>query len=289
MIIGFLGKGGSGKSTLSFLFTHYASERFKKVLAIDADHNMDLTFQFDPNWNGPYFGSSLTDIKKRVGFEDDVRTGDVFLSGGENIKDTFSLEPADPYTKEYSKPVAEKVLLMSAGPHTDAILHDESCSHVLTTSLKIYLPLLALGKDEFVIVDEKAGADGAGTGVSSGLDLAVIVSEPTVQGTKVAKQIASLLDFYGTPHVFLGNKVLDKEDEGFLRKNLDSDILIFNFDQKWLRPSTSHLTDFKKSSQKTMEKIIERAKEKPSDRFERSRKKFERNRSRIPTKTSEQN
>jgi CO dehydrogenase maturation factor len=37
-----MGKGGSGKSSLSWLLSKYISKS-KKVVAIDADHNMDLT------------------------------------------------------------------------------------------------------------------------------------------------------------------------------------------------------------------------------------------------------
>mgnify|MGYP003893631969 CR=1 FL=1 len=42
MKIAFIGKGGSGKSTVSWLATQMLVSEGRKVLAIDADHNMDL-------------------------------------------------------------------------------------------------------------------------------------------------------------------------------------------------------------------------------------------------------
>ena len=45
MKIAIIGKGGSGKSSISWLLTNYFSQN-KKVLAIDADYNMDLMHNF---------------------------------------------------------------------------------------------------------------------------------------------------------------------------------------------------------------------------------------------------
>jgi CO dehydrogenase maturation factor len=47
MKIAVVGKGGSGKSTLSWLIIHYLHEQNQNVLAIDADHNMDLMTLLD--------------------------------------------------------------------------------------------------------------------------------------------------------------------------------------------------------------------------------------------------
>ena len=47
---------------------------------------------------------------------------------------------------------------------------------------------LQLKENQHVIVDEKAGADGASTGIPTGMDFAVIVVEPTPHGIKAGKQ-----------------------------------------------------------------------------------------------------
>ena len=44
MRVAFLGKGGSGKSTMATAFVQELRSRGMQVLAIDADHNMDLSY-----------------------------------------------------------------------------------------------------------------------------------------------------------------------------------------------------------------------------------------------------
>jgi CO dehydrogenase maturation factor len=220
MILGFLGKGGSGKSSVATQVTLYLHSLNKEVLAIDADHNMDLVYNiFNGNIpkNFPYFGSSINDISKYIGLNGDERYDQVFLK---NNTKRFKLNPIDSITKEFSIVNNTGIRLMAAGPQTNNILYGQSCSHSLTTPLKIYLPLLELDKNQFVIVDEKAGADGVSTGIVTGIDVGVIVCEPALHSIKTALQIAELMDFYGTPYIFVANKIQTNEDKDFVTETL---------------------------------------------------------------------
>lgn len=234
MIIGFLGKGGSGKSTLSTEFIRFLESKGKSVLAVDADHNMDLSFNLCGHSNGPFFGSSLNQLKKHIGLSPEQNYRETFLLSSDP---SFNLNPADLYTQCFSTKISDSVRLMTAGPHTEEIFKDATCSHSLFTPLKIYLPYLNLGHDEFVVVDEKAGADGAGTGVASSFDLAVIVSEPTEHGVKTAQQIAGMLDIFETPYIFVGNKIIDIEDTNFIVEKLGKTTLQFPFSKRGKFPN----------------------------------------------------
>lgn len=59
MKIGFVGKGGSGKSTLSTLFVKYLEGQNKTVLAVDADYNMDLTNNLNAPKDMQYIGAGM--------------------------------------------------------------------------------------------------------------------------------------------------------------------------------------------------------------------------------------
>lgn len=265
MIIGFLGKGGSGKSTLSTHFAKYLVGKGERVLAIDGDHNMDLTYNIRGNVEGLNFlGNAMSDLLKTSPNFSHYR--DFLLAPG---APKFLLSPADPFTEKYSHPVTENLSIMTGGPHTDKVMFGQSCSHVLTTSLKAYLPLLKLNKNESVVLDEKAGSDGAGTGIVTGLTLAIICVEPTVHSVKAAHQIADLLDFFEVPYEFVLNKTTAPL-ANMLRK---VPIAMIPF-----RDVTSGVL----AGNDAFEAILKRGKQLETDdpkaRFNRSKKKFERNR-----------
>jgi CO dehydrogenase maturation factor len=268
MIIGFLGKGGSGKSTLSSRFVRFLDAKGKKVLAVDADHNMDLSFNLGAPETMSYIGQGLPDVLTFVGQE---KYRDVFVA---DTTPQFSLSPRDSVTEKYSVPLSANVRLMSAGPHTDQILYDQSCSHVLGTPLKVYLPLLNLGEGEYAVVDEKAGADGAGTGVTTGFTMAVVIAEPTPHGIKAAQQIADLLHFYGTPFIWALNKVDNKiEDRARFRAATGEDAhLVFGYKKE---RDVAVGTD--ESEIASFEKIMKHLEEAPDNRLMRTKEKYKRN------------
>lgn len=209
MIIGVLGKGGAGKSTVATQLVKSFAKNDYTVLAIDADHNMDLTYNFgNPEMN--YLGESIEEIKSHLGISvsDDYRS--YFKPDTE--KKNFKINPIDDFSKKYIAKIKDNIFLMSCGPQTVDVIEDRICSHGLFTSLKLYLPLLYVNNKEIVIVDEKAGADGVTTGVVTGFDLALIVFDSGMHSQKVALQIADLLEHYDTPYYFVHNKYNEIEN-----------------------------------------------------------------------------
>lgn len=274
MILGFLGKGGSGKSSLSTQTALLMHRSGKCVLAVDADHNMDLSFNLTGGEVGefPFFGSSIEELYEMAGLSEEQKYDQVFLNDTD-LK--FSFSNPDVFTEKFSKEVKERMRLMAAGPQTDRVLYGKNCSHSLTTPLKVYLPLLELQEKEVVVVDEKAGADGVTTGVVTGIDVGVIVCEPALHSIKTAKQIAELLDFYGTPYVFVGNKITGKEDKDFVVGNLGPEAEFFFGESRKLKQDPSEPEeDWQESLEALFEKTTNLNR---NNRLERTKEKFKRN------------
>jgi len=275
MIIGVLGKGGSGKTTVSTQLALALHERSSRLLAVDADHNMDFAFNLTggeiPS-SMRFISGSLPAMREHVGLPADAGYADALLSGSTA---RFRLSPPDPVTHLYATSVRDGMLLMAAGPQTDDVLYGKSCSHSLTTPLKVYLPLLDLASGETVVVDEKAGADGVSTGIVTGIDVAVIVCEAAVHSVKTARQIADLLKFYDTPYLFVVNKAQSESDVSYVTDMLgEQPIAALSFADDIRR----HPFDASATLSVQIESVIERCRTAArNDRLERSVRKFTRN------------
>ena len=275
MIVGFLGKGGTGKSSVSSQMAFFLHQQNKSVLAIDADHNMDLSYNLSGG-NIPslqYFSQSLVRLQQAVGLSQEEKYSEAFLC---DTSKRFSIRPLSPEIAAYSHVLENGIRLMSAGPQTDNVLYGTHCSHSLTTPLKILLPLLTVQENEVVIVDEKAGADGVSTGIVTGIDVGVIVCEPAFHSVKTAKQIAGLMDFYTTPYIFVGNKITSSEDKDFIKSELGREPAAFLMENAGIRRNPSELvTEWSDD----LHAIFQKAKEvNQNNRLERTVEKFKRNR-----------
>ncbi len=209
MIIGFLGKGGSGKSTLATLYTKHLVSKGDFVLAIDADHNMDLSYNLTATEDFPHFGTFGTQFMLE-NFGGGNKKYDIHV-----YSDLFKQDPLpsfklrsepDVFTKTFTKMLEPGLSLMSSGPHNDIILHGNRCSHSLGTPLKVYLPLLALKENEHVVVDMIASSDAAATGIPTGFSFAYVATEPTIHSIKAASQIIDTLKFFDVPYGIVLNK-----------------------------------------------------------------------------------
>lgn len=274
MIIGLLGKGGSGKSTLAYRLTQHIHSKGNHVLAIDADHNMDLSYNFNITKEIPYVGQSMSHIRKIMNLTEEEDYANVFLRG--TLPPLFSIDPLDSYTERWSVNIDSRLRLMTAGPHTEGILHGGGCSHTLYTPLKIYLPLIDLKENQYVVIDEKAGTDSVGTGITTGFDFVFICVEPTPHGIKAAKQIATLLEFFGTTYAFVWNKVRNEKDQQLLKDNIKEKSFVFMHRDYFSNPEDK----IQEKEEQELGNMLSYAKSKfegVSKRFDQTKTKFERN------------
>ena len=153
------GKGGCGKSTIVALLSKEMAERKNKVLVIDNDEsNIGLHHRLGmakPEDFMNYFGG------KRILFEK-----------ARQITNKWKL---DDLPKEY---ISEKgnIRLLSMGKIYE---FGEGCACPINALSSKVLEVLDLGDKEFMIADTDAGIEHFGRGVEKGVDLLVVIIDPS--------------------------------------------------------------------------------------------------------------
>ncbi len=210
MKIGIVGKGGSGKTTLSWLTALTAQAAGHDVYALDADFNQHLSAQFGVNRD------SITPLSSGKG----ILVGHVMgtrtdISVGEFKKTTkpstgsrlLRLDEEDPFLTNYIQTSAGSVKLLRIGEfgHEDKGQH---CYHGLTAVADILLNHLEpLASGQTLIVDFTAGVDPFASPITESFDAFVLAVEPTLKGVEVARQWRQLLGNNPAPMYIMVNKV----------------------------------------------------------------------------------
>lgn len=212
MRIAIVGKGGSGKSSLSWLMAEYSAAQGKNVLAIDADYNMDLAHNLgiDPLRDIPsdrLLKRSESDIYKIFGLQ---LHENAFMIPEKNPQEVFSLSPSDTFTQKYSHVIHPNLKLMVLGDHDNETLYSGRCSHAYAKGIKFYLPYLSLTKNDIVIIDSVAGTDMVNYGLYLGVDAIISVVEDTRNSVAVMESVKELAQKLNIPFFALRNKSTGK-------------------------------------------------------------------------------
>ncbi|MFI1335496.1 ATP-binding protein [Streptomyces sp. NPDC020845] len=244
MKIAFVGKGGSGKTTLSSLFIRHLAATGAPVMAVDADINQHLGVALgldEPEAAAlPAMGAHLPLIK------DYLRGTNPRISGADTmIKTTPPGEGSRLLRIDENNPVYEacarrvgldsgQVRLMVTGPFTESDL-GVACYHSKVGAIELCLNHLVDGRDEFVIVDMTAGSDSFASGLFTRFDMTFLVAEPTRKGVAVYRQYKEYAADFDVALRVVGNKVQGPEDLAFLRAEVGEDLLVTVGHSDWVR------------------------------------------------------
>ena len=231
MRVAFVGKGGSGKTTLSALFARHLAAAGAPVVAIDADINQHLGVALGLDERAaasiPPLGGLLADIKRYLRGENPrIATADQMTKttpAGRGSR-LLRINGDDPFHQEWSMD-AGGVRLLATGPFTEEDL-GVACYHSKTGAAELYLNHLVDARGEYVVVDMTAGADSFASGLFTRFDVTFLVAEPTLRGVSVYRQYRDYADGYGVRIAVIGNKVTDAADEAFLRDHVGDDLLV---------------------------------------------------------------
>ena len=230
MKVAFVGKGGSGKTTLAALFSRYAAEQGRHVLAIDADINQHLATAIGMT---PKEAGSLPPMGLQIDRIKDYLRGDNprIASASAMIKTTPPGDGSRLLTLGRSNQVFDHFIrrkggidLMAVGPFDEGDIGTR-CYHSKTGSVELVLNHLIDDEQSCVVVDMTAGADAFASGLFTRFDLTVLVVEPTLRSLSVYDQYRSNARDHEVTIRVMANKLDDADDKDFVRDRVGGDLI----------------------------------------------------------------
>lgn len=232
MKIAFVGKGGSGKTTLASLFTSHLVASGHPVLAIDADINQHLAEALGATDSQatslPALGDHLHLIKDYLRGENPrIPSAEAMIKTtppGTGSRLLQVVEDNPIYDACVRRVGDGGARLAVTGPFSsdDVGVH---CYHGKVGATELLLSHLVDGPGAYVVVDMTAGADSFASGLFTRFDLVVVVCEPTVRSVGVYDQVSGHAAEYGIQLAAVGNKVQDDADEAFLVERIGGPLM----------------------------------------------------------------
>jgi CO dehydrogenase maturation factor len=230
MKIAFVGKGGSGKTTLASLMVAHLVAEGRPVLAFDADINQHLAVALGATEAEaaalPTLGAHLHDIKEHL-----RGTNPRIASAASMIKTTPPGAGSRLVTVTGDNPAYDACVRRVGGARlavTGPFAEDDlgvACYHSKVGAVELLLNHLVDGPGEYVVVDMTAGADSFASGLFTRFDLTFVVCEPTLRSVGVYRQYADHARGFGVRIAAVGNKAADDDDRAFLEDRLGDALL----------------------------------------------------------------
>ena len=207
MKIAISGKGGVGKSTIAGLIARVLRDSGEKVLAIDADPDMNL---------GTILGvppeteiSPIIEFKELIAERTETEVGKPapFFKMNPKVDDI-----PDKYCIEHE---GMKLLVMGTMQRGGG-----GCACPENAFLKSLLSHLVIGRKESVVLDMEAGIEHLGRGTAIGVNVMCVVVEPSLTSLETAQRIQKLSGDIGIHKVvIIGNKIESDEQVQFISEH----------------------------------------------------------------------
>jgi len=195
------GKGGVGKTSISALLSRMLAQRGHRVLALDADPQMNLPYAM---------GLPIEQARELVPLSQNrdyvqEKTGASSDSGWGLF---FRMNPdASDAVERFGVAAPDGVQLMVMGT---TVQPAAGCLCPENTLLAGVVEAMNLRRGEVILMDTQAGVEHFGRALAKGFNHALVVTDPTFNGMQVAIHAARLAEAMGIPAVHLiTNRVRD--------------------------------------------------------------------------------
>jgi len=213
MKIAISGKGGVGKTTIMALIAEQLKRDGNEVLLIDADPSPHMAHTIgikDPGSIVP-----IAEMKTLLIERSGKTEGSPFYNINPQVDDLMSRFMVE----------ENGLKLMVLGAIETG---DKGCACAESTVLKRMLTKLLLSPSQYVLLDMEAGVEHLGRGTIAGVDHLLTVVIPSRSSVRTALKVKKLAEDVGIGSIcFVGNKVVDNDDEDFLTRELGEEPIAF--------------------------------------------------------------
>lgn len=194
------GKGGVGKTLIAGTLARLFAQDGYNVLAIDNDNAMNMSYTLGIKSEVKEKITPISDMKKLVKERTDVAGGG---TGIYNINPEVSDIP-----DRFKVPGPDGLELLVLGgieePSTGCLCPENALIRTLLHNLFIK-------RDEVVVVDFEAGLEHLGRGTAKGIDVMLVITEPSQKSLDLSKKIIELSKKLGVINIYLiANKISDE-------------------------------------------------------------------------------
>jgi CO dehydrogenase maturation factor len=205
MKIAIVGKGGSGKTTLSATLARLLARRGFSVLAIDGDPNPNL---------GMALGVGAAEMARSHSLPHSILKEHTNASGETEI--VGLAQPIEAITSEYGVPAPDGITLLR---NVQLEHGGEGCLCSEHITVRDMVGYLVERSQQYTILDMEASVEHMGRGTPRYADVLLIVTEPYYRSLETTRRLAPLARDIGITRLYVvANKVRGPRDEEAIRR-----------------------------------------------------------------------
>jgi len=210
MKIAVAGKGGVGKTLIAGTLARMFAKDGFSVLAIDNDSAMNLSYTLGIDADIKEKIVPISEMKKMI----EERTT---VSGGGLGVYNINPEVSDiPDRFKVSGPDGLQLLVLGSieKPATGCLCPENALIRTLLYNLLVK-------RNEVIIVDFEAGLEHLGRGTAKGIDIMLVITEPSQKSLDLCSKIINLSKKLGVINIFLiANKIIDDSQVEAIHKRI---------------------------------------------------------------------
>ncbi|MBN1214135.1 MAG: AAA family ATPase [Candidatus Lokiarchaeota archaeon] len=210
MKIAVSGKGGVGKTLIAGTLARLFAQNDYNVLAIDNDSAMNLSYTLGIDKE---IRNTITPISK---MKELIKERVTMEGGGSGV---YNINPqvAD-IPDRFKIKVSDNLELLVLGSIEEP---QSGCLCPENALIRTLLHNLITKRDEILIVDFEAGLEHLGRGTAKGIDLMLIVTEPSQKSLELSLKIAKLSKKLGIINIYLiANKIINNNQISIINQRI---------------------------------------------------------------------